>query len=371
MTNLFYRLRQELLKEEFSEGDTSGAAKDEIEKETFKIVSAIAPAAKDDYGITLVGEPNGLVRHFEEFASIGIDKSHLIIVERVEDLYNKLKKELQTNHMDFLDKKENRIPRFETYNQLINADFYEVLKSAIKKKKKFNFVDFDGTDSLDAYHFEMIDFYKENMDKIKSMRILFSPRNTNSAAKNIIKATIKKLGIKSEKYYPMNRMDICKAIDFELKKENSNLKQTLSIDDLKSITKKLESGFKNSNFKVNVESKIPDETMFCWYAFSQGFYTLSRSYKSDRDAIMQNVLLSPIELNGYQTEKFLDGTRLLYNDTVEKVVCGHKIKVFDTKRGSTNQKAYSADTGYYLINNTVYHNKYGKLIDMTLFQKVF
>jgi len=338
------KLTAEILNEKFNEksGSTSTENKvDNIEPVIFKIVYNVAYAKPDEYAITLVGPADGLKRHLEEFRSVGIPDYRLIIVERDPGIYKQLSDAKIENNYGFT---------------LINEDFLKALQMYIAKGYKFNFVDFDGTDGFDEYHFKLIDYFIENKNKIKCLRIVARPRLPSEFGGTILDSVAKNLKLSKGIYYPEGRMDALHAIQNNIK----NLERKLPEQYINELYNKINSALKSKNFKVNVLNVIPDDVILSEYVYYRNkVNTLTGAYKGK--GTMSNIFMSYTDLTPYKSSSLSIGTDFLKLKTKQVNIWGNNITVYDVKRGGEFQKALANDTGYYLINNVIYHIKYGEL----------
>lgn len=325
-------LRQELLNE-YNENSipTSNERKDLVEKQVFSIIKDIAFATKTDYGITLVGQPNGLERHLNEFASIGINQDKLIIVEGNYGLYKKL---------------YTKIKRKGYTCQIENGDFKEILLKHLSSGKRFSFVDFDATSNVSQYEFDMIDVFNSFKNKIKAMRLVVSGRGGRAKKgeerfSNIVAKNMKLKTVYIEKFMRKNIRTMLL--------DNPNVPEEIKND----LRNEMINSHNNLWRTIYTKTYPQDDIVIDSYSKSFGFNVLTSNYKGAGDnggSNMKNIIISYKDLSRYQDD-FYDND---FNKFVKQQnIFGNKIKVF--------MPDLRLRTQFFNIDNNIYHTKYGFL----------
>lgn len=121
---------------------------------------------------TLVGQDVELPRHREQCAIAGVREENMVAIDRVRELSDALK---------------IAAPKVGYVGHVLCGDFCEITDRLLQAGAQIPFLDFDGTDTLGAYHFDMLHMIDRYADQIGLVLINASLRNyTNYTPKEFV-----------------------------------------------------------------------------------------------------------------------------------------------------------------------------------------
>lgn len=132
-----------------------------IEFET-SLLEAIPKCKNPTYKfISMVGSVDGIDRHIDFAKTLNISVLNIIFVERDLSTYISLK--------EAIDKRELPI-------KVIHGDFAAALKKELLNGTVFQMVDFDGTEGIGRYHYDLVDLCHKYRKQVEFLHIVASVR---------------------------------------------------------------------------------------------------------------------------------------------------------------------------------------------------
>lgn len=151
-----------IMTQSFNTKSTTTPTKQDVERyiigPTYRM---FANATSTHYAITLIGCVDGFDRQYELLTSAGVRGSNIIIVERDYDTFRSLV--TYAYHKGYA-------------CHFVWGDFMATLRDHLQKGTQFAIVDFDGTDAVNDYHFDLIDLIEKHSSQVQCANIIASLR---------------------------------------------------------------------------------------------------------------------------------------------------------------------------------------------------
>jgi hypothetical protein len=116
---------------------------------------------RNSYYVGLVGKSDGLLRHLKDAIDLGFDEDHIIFIERNKDIFNELCIEAAKLDINCI---------------IVNGDYKIIINHLFKAGHHIGVVDFDGTEVVKQYHWDLINLCYKYGTQVSVINIVASLR---------------------------------------------------------------------------------------------------------------------------------------------------------------------------------------------------